>query len=163
MVQTIENMAARTKRVKPIFYTAILMAFATSVPELMTGIDSSLLVQPQPVFAYFDNSGSNFMNLFTVCIFALGFAAYFDKKIMVAIKEHKLTKLKIVINDGKIRYRSNLIARTFDTRNKDNVAIIWILVGLNILIVLSSYILPFGNAIIPGLEISAISIIPIGV
>ena len=163
MVQTIENMAARTKRIKPIFYTAILLAFATSVPELMTGIDSSLLTNPQPIFAYFDNSGSNFMNLFTVSIFALSFAFYFDKKIMLSIKEHKMTKLKIVINANRIRYKNNLVARTFDTRNKDNVAIIWILVALNVLIVIASYVLPFSNAIIPGLEISAISIIPIGV
>ncbi len=162
MVQTIENMAARTKRIKPIFYTAILLAFATSIPELMTGLESGLLKSPQPIFAYFDNSGSNFMNLFTLSIFCLGFAAYFDGKIIRAIKERKATKLAIVEN-GRVRFQVNVIGRTFTTKNKDNVAIISILVILNILIVLASYISQFGNLIIPGLEISAISIIPIGV
>lgn len=160
VVQTIEMMAARTKYIKPIFYTAILLAFATSVPELITGIDSSLLIDPQPTFAYFDNSGSNFMNLFTLSIFALGFSVYFDKKIINSFRQHKISRLAIVSN-GTFRYQNNLVGRTFNTRNKDNVAIIFILVILNILIVLASYIPAFGNVIIPGLEISAISIIPI--
>lgn len=161
MVKTVEMMAARTKRIPVIFYTAILLAFATSVPELMTGIDSSLLVHPQPIFAYFDNSGSNFMNIFTAAIFCLIFSFYFDNKIMMAIKKKKIVQIKIV-NGRKVRYYNNVISQTFNVKNKDNVMITWILVILNLLVMLSSYILPFGNAIIPGLEISAVCIIPIG-
>ena len=122
MVKAVEMMAARTKRIPVIFYTAILLAFATSVPELMTGIDSSLLIHPQPIFAYFDNSGSNFMNIFTAAIFCLIFSFYFDNKIMMAIKKQKVVQIKIV-NGRKVRYYNNVVSRTFNVKNKDNVMI----------------------------------------